>query len=77
MNDIEAAWLDYRMKVLPLDAPHVQVVECRRAFYQGATSVVKMALHSTTQTAQQASKQMHGLRQECERFSFDVGSGRA
>ncbi len=77
MNDIENAWLEYRLKVLPLDAPHVQVIECRRAFYQGATAVVKMALHSTSQSAQQASKQVHGWRQECERFTFEVGSGRA
>jgi hypothetical protein len=77
MNDIEATWLEYRMRVLPLDAPHVQVVECRRAFYAGAGGVVKMALHFTGQGQQQAAKQMQGLRAECERFTFDVGSGRA
>ncbi len=77
MNDLEQKWHEYRLKVLPLDAPHVQVIECRRAFYLGAKSVIEMALHSTSQSAQQASKQMHGLRQECERFSFEVGSGRA
>ncbi len=76
MNDIEVAWMEYRMRVLPADAPHVQVVECRRSFYAGATSVVKMALHFTGQTAGEAAKQMQGLRAECERFTFEVGSGR-
>jgi hypothetical protein len=33
---VRTAWLDYRKKVMPPEAPHVQVVESRRAFYAGA-----------------------------------------
>ena len=34
---IEGGWLAYRLKVVPVDAPEVQVRECRLAFYAGAT----------------------------------------
>lgn len=33
---IEAAWLSYEKSVIPPDAPEVQRVESRRAFYAGA-----------------------------------------
>lgn len=36
------AWESYRAKVLPPDAPDVQVVETRRAFYAGATIVLEI-----------------------------------
>jgi hypothetical protein len=33
-------WLGYRESVIPKDAPRVQVVESRRAFYAGAHSLL-------------------------------------
>lgn len=77
MNDIEQKWKDYRFSVIPLDAPQVQTIESRRAYYAGAAAVIKMALHLAGQSQQQAAKQMHELRKECERFQADVVAGRA
>ena len=33
------AWASYRERVLPVDAPPVQVRECQLAFYAGAVSL--------------------------------------
>lgn len=38
------AWADYRAKVLPADAPPVQVDECRTAFYAGAGVTYQMLM---------------------------------
>jgi hypothetical protein len=32
-------WEDYQLKVVPAEAPEIQVRECRRAFYAGAASM--------------------------------------
>ncbi len=36
MKPIEKAWEEYRARVLPPDAPEIQVSETRLAFYSGA-----------------------------------------
>ena len=36
MQRLEAEWLDYKMRVVPRDAPAIQIKETRRAFYAGA-----------------------------------------
>lgn len=33
---IEAGWMGYRLLVIPVDAPRVQIEESRNAFYAGA-----------------------------------------
>lgn len=77
MNDIEQKWKDYRFAVVPLDAPEVQTIESKRAYYAGAAAVIKMALHFTGQTQAEAQRNMQKLRQECERFQAEVVAGRA
>lgn len=77
MNDLEQKWKDYRFRVIPLDAPDFQTIECRRAYFAGAAAVIQMALHFTGQSAQDASRNMHKLRQECERYQAEVTAGRA
>ena len=59
MNEIEDRWKNYRLRVIPLDAPELQAVECRRAFYAGAQAVVDLALRSSAQGQVQAVKEMH------------------
>jgi hypothetical protein len=77
VNDIEQKWTDYRLRVIPLNAPDFQKIECRRAYYAGAAAVIQMALHFTGQTAQEASRNMQKLRMECERYQAEVTAGRA
>ena len=38
---IEAEWRAYAEQVIPFDASDRQLVECRKAFYAGATSLVR------------------------------------
>ncbi len=75
-NDIEEAWKDYRMKVVPLDAPKLQVVECRRAFYAGVAAIVKMMAMAGGMSPYTA-RVLGGFRRETERFQAEVESGRA
>lgn len=39
---IEEAWTDYRRKVLHKDAPPVQLIECRRAFFAGVETLFQI-----------------------------------
>ena len=38
---IESEWRAYAERVIPFDASDQQRIECRRAFYAGATSLVR------------------------------------
>lgn len=46
MKLIEDAWLSYLRQVLPENAPEVQVIECRRAFYGGAATLFGSIMRS-------------------------------
>lgn len=43
MSAMADIWESYVAKVLPSDAPEVQVFETRRAFYSGALAIVSLA----------------------------------
>lgn len=77
MNHIDDRWKTYRLKVIPLDAPELQSVECRRAFYAGAGAVLDMLLRSTAQGQVQAVREVQGLQAEVERFRADVRADKA
>jgi len=44
MKSVKGEWEDYRRNVIPADAPEVQLVECRRAFYAGAVSLMRTVM---------------------------------
>ncbi|MES2341684.1 MAG: hypothetical protein V4597_08400 [Pseudomonadota bacterium] len=75
-NDVDQAWDEYRRRVVPLDAPAMQVVETRRAFYAGAAALVKMAAKAGGMTPYQA-RLLAAFQREIERFQAQVESGRA
>jgi len=41
---VKMEWEDYRKSVIPADAPEVQLVECRRAFYAGVVSLMRTVM---------------------------------
>lgn len=41
---VEKLWVSYRDTVIPSDAPRVQFVECKRAFFAGAISLFSAAM---------------------------------
>ncbi len=75
-NDIEEAWKEYRTRVVPLDAPVLQVVETRRAFFAGVAAVVKMTAAAGGMSPHTA-RALGAFRRETERFQAEVASGRA
>ena len=74
---IDERWKTYRLKVVPLDAPELQAIEGRRAFYAGAQAVVDMLLSSASQGQVQAVRELAGLKAEVETFRALVRADKA
>jgi hypothetical protein len=77
---LQEAWLSYVGEVLPPDAPPVQVVETRRAFYAGARALqaaVFGALSGGPDATAEDINVMQSLQGELEGFNADVKAGRA
>jgi hypothetical protein len=77
---IAAVWDDYRVVVMPPDAPSVQVTECRRAFYAGAQSLLSAILASLSPGDEPAAadeEYLEAVHDELLRFRADLKEGRA
>ncbi len=76
---IEIGWRQYAERILPANAPRVQVWECRRAFYAGAAHLFhelteRVGPDSTSEDA--GVEMMQGVADEIERFMSDVNRGK-
>jgi len=73
---IRAMWQEYRRAVIPADAPPVQIVECRRAFYGGLWALMcrLYANADGTMTDTAAADYMKDLEAEMRRFKNSVGT---
>jgi hypothetical protein len=77
---VHDAWASYRAIVIPTDAGHAQVKECRRAFYAGAEMLlveIMRGLSPGPDSTQSDEDYLGGLHQELLQFAADVKSGRA
>jgi hypothetical protein len=75
-----AAWNNYRAKVIPKDAPAVQLLECRRAFYAGAETLLSAILRSMApgpDVTQADEDYIAAVHNELLAFAQDVKEGRA
>lgn len=73
-------WVDYHMRIVPKDAPPVQVQETRRAFYSGATillSLIMTGLSPEEDPTEDDLRKMDQLKAEMDQFWKDVEEGRA
>jgi hypothetical protein len=77
MNEIEERWKTYRLRVIPLDAPELQAIEGRRAFYAGAQTVLDLMLRSTAQGQVQAVREIKALKADVEDFRALVRADKA
>ena len=79
VDTIEATWESYRRDVLPADAPVVQRVECRRAFYAGFHAMLQvcLALGSDELPEDLGVIALTALNVEADRFKQAVLEGRA
>lgn len=76
---MDAAWKSYRNQVIPRDAPPIQLIECRRAFYAGAQAFYGkfMALLTPESEPTEADVRMMGaLAMELEEFCQLVSRGK-
>lgn len=74
MRTVQEQWEDYKEKVLPKDAPAIQVSECRLAFYAGVVSfkhvMQEIAYAGLSDTAEMAV--LMGIEEELREFSRGV-----
>ncbi len=79
MNHIKKNWERYLEEVLPSDAPLIQLIETRRAFYSGAASLFTMMVDQTKQagiTEEQGIDYLAELNAEIVQFGIDLLDGR-
>jgi hypothetical protein len=79
IDSIDATWKSYCRGVLPPDAPRVQLVECRRAFYAGFYAMLQVTFGLTDPDLPDdlGAIALLSLEQEAKRFKRDVLEGRA
>lgn len=68
------------LRVIPANAPVVQVVECRRAFYAGAQALFILmtgGLDADSEPTDTDLQYMDALSQELQQFANDVATGKA
>jgi hypothetical protein len=73
-------WASYRRSVVPRDASPVQVQECRRAFYAGATALLAGmmgAAEGDGDPTEQDYRRMEDLAGELARFAEGAARGAA
>lgn len=74
---VEMGWWSYAERILPKDAPRVQMVECRRAFYAGAAHLFEALTNGVADLSEEdGMKVMQAVHDEFERFVRDVTGGR-
>ena len=71
METILELWEGYKLKVLPPNAPEIQVSECRRAFYTGIVSMLTLVVALSNELSEEdACEALASLELECEEY-FD------
>ena len=74
---LDAEWQDYRLRVLPVDAPVLYARECRRAFYAGAQALLAIVRRTPAADDAEDLVLIQGLTAELKQFMREVGTGRA
>lgn len=77
MNELNQRWREYRDRVVPKDAPSVQVWETRRAYFAGAAAAVDVANRLVTVSPFQRQRELDALQAEVQQFRLDVAADRA
>ena len=81
MGVVETAWAGYMLNVLPPDAPGVQLVESKRAFYAGARSMFAAIVEASDAIPDNPTDAdldpLHAMSDELDRFNEAVRRGLA
>lgn len=73
-------WHDYAEKIIPANAPKIQMQESKRAFYAGAASMLDAIMSGLSMGDEPTDadlQHMSNLQGELDRFVSDVKAGRA
>jgi hypothetical protein len=80
MDDLETVrdmWSEYRRAVMPADAPPVQIIECRRAFYGGVWALFTRCVANATRgnmTEETMNAWLDSIEAEQHRFKESIGT---
>ena len=79
MRTIADQWAEFERRILPKNAPTVQRVETKRAFYAGAQAVlfVMVQIADADASDEAGAAILEGLHDECRRFGAEIAAGRA
>jgi len=75
-DTVAAAFADYQKLVIPVNAPHIQVEECRRAYYAGAYFLLMTLANSFDEDTPEADgiAMLEDLKAEIERYAAAAGA---
>lgn len=76
LETVAESFATYRTKVLPSNAPDVQVIECQRAFYAGVYFCLMNLAHNIGDEStdeEQGIAELEKLKAECEAFAAAGG----
>lgn len=76
---VEMEWRQYAERVLPPDAPRVQMMETRRAYYAGAASLLNLIMRHASpgdEITAEDDRLMDDIQAELDGFLRDVLAGR-
>lgn len=79
MKVVETAWLDYRTKIIPPNAPPIQVSESKKAFYAGAGTLLDSIMNILGPGQEPTESDlliMDGIAEELRQYVRDVAAGR-
>jgi hypothetical protein len=82
MDRLGAAWRNYRIQVMALDAPAIQARECRRAYYAGASALLGLLLEGVGEDPDEPATLdeialMEAIHQELQQFARAIEAGNA
>ncbi len=75
MNELNTRWRTYKDRVIPRDAPSIQMIECRRAFFAGAAAIAEIL--TRLDGAPGTKQTLDDLNLEIRQFRLEVAGDRA
>lgn len=79
-NRVQEIWGTYRERVIPKDAPAVQITECRCAFFAGCESLLRIMMSAMEPGLEETPgdlQVMADIEAELKAFAEGVKAGRA
>lgn len=77
MSELHRRWREYQHRVVPIDAPIIQVVECRRAYFHGVSVVLELLGKLDDANPFERARVLETLRAEGRQFLAEVTADRS